>query len=50
MQNVQEKHPEKISDYSSLLYDQALLIEGFSIENPVDFSNKICQLMIELNQ
>lgn len=50
IQNVQEKHPEKINDYASLLFDQALLIEGFSIENPVEFSNKICDLMIELNK
>lgn len=50
MQNVQEKHPEKINDYASILFDQALLIEGFSIENPVEFSNKICDLMIELNK
>ncbi|MGN1181592.1 MAG: molecular chaperone HtpG [Faecalibacillus sp.] len=50
MQNVQAQHPEKIDDYASILYDQALLIEGFTIDNPVEFSNKICRLMIELNQ
>lgn len=50
MQNVQANHPEKINDYASILFDQALLIEGFSIENPVDFSNKICDLMIQLNK
>lgn len=47
MQKVFEMNQEKINDYSSLLYDQALLIEGFSVENPVEFSNKICQLMID---
>ena len=31
-------------------FDQALLIEGLSIEDPVAFSNKICELMIELNK
>ena len=50
MQNVQQNHPEKMSDYASILYDQALLIEGFSIDNPVEFSNKICDLMIQLNK
>ena len=50
MQNVQQNHPEKINDYASILYDQALLIEGFSIDNPVEFSNKICDLMIQLNK
>lgn len=36
---------EKLKIYSELLYDQALLIEGLPIEDPVDFSNKICGLM-----
>ena len=30
---------------SSLLYSQALLIEGMSIDDPVAFSNAICDLM-----
>lgn len=36
---------EKLGKYAQLLYDQALLIEGMSIENPVEFSNLICELM-----
>ena len=48
--NVYNTNQDKINDYASLLYDQALLIEGFSIEDPVEFSNKICQLMIEANK
>lgn len=36
---------EKLCKYASLLYNQALLIEGMSIENPVEFSNMICELM-----
>ncbi len=50
MKKVYENNPDKIKDYASILYDQALLIEGFSIDNPVEFSNKICDLMIELNK
>ena len=46
MKKVYENNQDKVSDYASILYDQALLIEGFSIDNPVDFSNKICDLMI----
>ena len=38
---------EKLKAYTELLYTQALLIEGMSIEDPVDFSNKICALMSE---
>lgn len=36
---------DKLGKYAKLLYDQALLIEGMSIENPVEFSNLICELM-----
>lgn len=36
---------EKLAKYARLLYTQALLIEGISIENPVEFSNLICELM-----
>ncbi len=36
---------DKLGKYAKLLYDQALLIEGISIENPVEFSNLICELM-----
>ena len=36
---------EKLGKYSELLYDQALLIEGMPIENPVEFSNLICELI-----
>lgn len=41
---------DKAGEYAQLLYDQALLIEGFTIDNPVEFSNKICQLMIDANK
>lgn len=36
---------DKLSKYANLLYTQAMLIEGMSIENPVEFSNLICELM-----
>lgn len=36
---------EKLATYAQLLYDQALLIEGLAIEDPVRFSNEICELM-----
>ena len=37
---------EKLKIYSNLLYTQAMLIEGMSIEDPVAFSNQICDLML----
>lgn len=36
---------DKLKDYAKLLYDQALLIEGMSIDNPVEFANLVCDLM-----
>lgn len=36
---------KKVENYAKLLYDQALLIEGLSVEEPVAFSNAICELM-----
>ncbi|HZK21552.1 MAG TPA: molecular chaperone HtpG [Oscillospiraceae bacterium] len=38
---------EKVELYSRLLYSQALIIEGLSVEDPVKFSNEICELMID---
>lgn len=36
---------ETAKDYIDLLYNQALLIEGLPIEDPVAFSNAICRLI-----
>lgn len=37
---------EKLSLYTNLLYNQALLIEGLPIQDPVDFTNDICKIMV----
>lgn len=36
----------KLDLYTNLLYNQALLIEGLSISDPVEFTNDICKIMI----
>jgi molecular chaperone HtpG len=36
---------EKAKTYTELLYNQALLIEGLTIEDPVAFSNAVCDLI-----
>lgn len=36
---------EKVREYAGLLYDQALLIEGLPVDDPVAFSNAVCELM-----
>ncbi|MDD6005021.1 MAG: molecular chaperone HtpG [Firmicutes bacterium] len=38
---------EDISDYAKVLYDQALLIAGLSIEDPVEYSNLISKIIIK---
>lgn len=37
---------EKVSLYTNLLYNQALLIEGLPINDPVEFTNNICKVMV----
>ncbi len=40
-------NPDKVKSYAGLLYNQALLIEGLPIEDPVAFSTAVCDLMAE---
>lgn len=44
---VYETSPDELEDYADLLYSQALLIEGLPLNDPVAFSNKMCDLMIK---
>jgi molecular chaperone HtpG len=37
---------EKLNLYTSLLYNQALLIEGLPLQDPVEFTNDICKMMV----
>lgn len=37
---------EKLALYTKLLYSQALLIEGLPIQDPVEFTNDICKIMV----
>lgn len=41
-----ENDKEKLSLYTNLLYNQALLIEGLPIHDPVEFTNDICKVMV----
>ncbi|WP_028551674.1 molecular chaperone HtpG [Paenibacillus sp. UNC451MF] len=40
------KDKEKFNLYTQLLYNQALLIEGLPIQDPVEFTNDICKIMV----
>lgn len=44
---LHKEDPEKLKEYTKLLYTQALLIEGMPIEDPVEFTNAVCKLMAE---
>ncbi|WML39214.1 molecular chaperone HtpG [Neobacillus sp. OS1-2] len=46
LKNAFEKDNEKLTLYTNLLYSQALLIEGLPIEDPVEFTNDICKIMV----
>ena len=46
LKNVYEADEEKLKLYTNLLYNQALLIEGLPIEDPVSFTNDICKVMV----
>ncbi len=42
-----QDNKEKLASYAKLLYTQASLMEGLPVDDPVEFSNLICDLMVE---
>ena len=47
LEEIYNENPDEINDIAWLLYNQALLIEGLKIENPVRFSDLLCKLIIK---
>ena len=45
LEEAYEKDEDKFKLYTGLLYNQALLIEGLPIDDPVEFTNNICRIM-----
>lgn len=45
LKNAYSSDKDKFNLYVNLLYNQALLMEGLSIEDPTEFANDICKLM-----
>ena len=45
LKEAEENDKDKLKLYTQLLYNQALLIEGLSIEDPVSFTNDMLKLM-----
>ena len=46
LKEAYEKDKEKLELYTNLLYNQALLIEGLPISDPVEFTNNMCKIMV----
>lgn len=46
IKSAYENDKDKLDLYTDLLYNQALLVEGLPIEDPVAFTNNICKLMM----
>lgn len=46
LQAAFESDKDKLNLYTNLLYNQALLIEGLPISDPVEFTNDICKVMV----
>ncbi|AHV95795.1 molecular chaperone HtpG [Paenibacillus sabinae] len=46
LKDAQSKDKEKLALYTNLLYNQALLIEGLPVGDPVEFTNDICKIMV----
>ena len=45
LKNAYEHDKDKFDVYTNLLYNQALLVEGLPVTNPLEFTNNICSLM-----
>lgn len=46
LKNAFKNDKDKLKLYTNLLYNQALLIEGLPIGDPVEFTNDICKVMV----
>ncbi|MGN7297008.1 molecular chaperone HtpG [Ferdinandcohnia sp. SAFN-114] len=46
LKNAFDNDQTKLDLYTHLLYNQALLIEGLPIQDPVEFTNDICKIMV----
>lgn len=47
---VNETNPENLNKYAEVLYSQALLIEGFQLEDPMEFANNMTDLLIKASK
>ena len=45
LEELYKNNKDVLQDYTKILYDQARLIEGLTIENPTELTNLVCDLM-----
>lgn len=50
IKKIHEKKDQSIADYATILYHQALLIEGLPIEDPSEFTQSLIKMMIEASK
>ena len=46
LKDLYESDKETLAKYTKILYAQARLIEGLTVENPAELSNMVCDLML----
>ncbi len=49
LKSLYGSNQDKVKEVADVLYQQALLIEGFEIEDPIEYSRKICELLVNQN-
>ncbi len=47
IEDAYNNNKDNLGKYAKLLYSQALLIEGIELDDPVEFSKTMCELLIE---
>ena len=47
MKDLYTDDKDKVKEVAEVLYDQACLIEGFPIKDPIAYSRKICELLVK---
>ena len=47
LKTVYENDPDKIADYADVLLNQALLIQGLPIDDPVGYARKVADLIVK---
>ena len=45
LKDLYEKDKDMLEKYTKVLYSEARLIEGLSIDNPTEISNLICEMI-----